>query len=121
MTIELEGERDALRAAHEEHQRLEEARARVAAELKSRDADVRFLQEALRHAEQRTAEVEALRDELAAAQGAREAAHALELATLQSASDAAQAAEQRARERFEALRRSLKEALGDEPPPPPAA
>ncbi len=93
---------------------MERALAEVTAELEARRDDIRVLQEALRHAEQRATDAEALRDEIAAAQGAREAAHALELATMQAARDAALAREQQARERLDGLRLQLDRALTEE-------
>ena len=83
-------------------------------ELEARHQDIRSLQDALGHAERRAQEAESMRDELAAAQGAREAVQARELATMQTARDAARTDHERTRERLEALRRSIEEALGDE-------
>ena len=98
----------------EEHDQVERTLGEVAVELEARHQDIRSLQDALGHAERRAQEAESMRDELAAAQGAREAVQARELATMQTARDAARTDHERTRERLEALRRSIEEALGDE-------
>lgn len=111
---ELDGARDAARRLEEERAQARQALAQAAAELADERQETARLRDELDEAEERVGEAERVRHELAAAQAEREVAQAGELATAQTALEASEQRERRVRQRLEALRKGIEEALAGE-------